>query len=402
MYKIARTLLVVSVVLLLILGLSMLYSTTYTAWQETLLKKQLMWIVAGGLIAAACDTFLDYRQLGRRAYWLLIIFAILLGYLAVANHLHRLSFIPENAAYSMPFVAGLSKGSARWLSLGPASVQPSEFAKLAIIIFLGDYFMRHARHTHEFYRGFFKPMATVGVIGILILAGGDLSTTAITGGVVLCMAFIGGIRIRYLVLILVAGLAVAGAAIKTSPERISRLTSYQAPEKYQQDSGYQLWNSILALGSGGPLGLGFTDSRMKRHYLPESHTDFIVAIIGEELGYSGVLALVVLYLAATTAAIWIAALAPDRAGTLMASGVGISLALNAFINISVVSGFFPTTGVTAPFISYGGSSMVASLTGIGLLLSVCRVAEKQALEKMEEEQHKVRAEPLYRKRIEGN
>lgn len=388
--------------LLLLLGLSMLYSTTYAAWQETLLKKQLVWIVAGGLIAVACDNFLDYRWLGRRSYWLLGGFVLLLGYLALANHLHQLPFIASDAKVSLPFVAGLSKGSARWLSFGKISVQPSEFAKLAAIIFLGDYFTRHARHTHEFYRGFLKPMGTVGVIAGLILAGGDLSTTAITGGVAFCLVFIGGIRLRYLVLVVVFGLCMAGVAIKLSPERISRLTSYRNPEEVQQDAGYQLWNSLLALGSGGAFGLGITDSRMKRHYLPEAHTDFIVAIIGEELGYAGVMALVLLYISVTTATLWIAALAADRAGMLIAAGVGISIAMHAFINISVVSGFCPTTGVTAPFISYGGSSMVASLAGIGLLLSVSRIAEKLAAEELEDEQHQIHAEPLYRRRIKNS
>ena len=399
MYRFARGILLVSIVLLLLLGLGMLYSTTYTAYHESLLKKQLIWIVGGGVIAVVCHYFLDYRWLGRRSYWWLSLFAGLLGYLALANHIHRLPFFTRDTAYALPFVAGLSKGSARWLSLGPVSVQPSEFAKLAIIIFMGDYFTRHARHTHEFYRGFFKPMATVGVLGGLILVGGDLSTTAITGGIVLCLAFVGGIRLRYLALIVLCGLCLAGAAIKLSPERISRLTSYRDPEAVQQDAGYQLWHSILALGSGGPFGLGFTESRMKRHYLPEAHTDFIVAIIGEEWGFAAVLTLIFLYLGATTAALWIAALAADRAGTMIAFGVGVSIALHAFVNISVVSGFCPTTGVTAPFISYGGSSMVASLAGVGLLLSVCRIGEEEARNEMEQAQHTTRAEPRYRRRF---
>ncbi len=377
MHKTARSILIMAVTLLLIFGISMLYSTSYTVWGESLLKRQLLWISAGGVMAALAAWLLDYRKLGHYAWWLLAGFVLVLGYLGTANLLYHANLLSRDVVAKLPLIGGLTKGSVRWLDLWKFSVQPSEFAKLAIIILLANYLPRHVRHTREFWRGFLKPMGATGIAVVLILLGGDLSSTAITGSVVFGVAFIGGTRLRYLVLVAIAGLITAGTAVMLSPERVSRITSYRDPEPIQDGDGYQLWHSQLALGSGHWTGLGFTNSRMKRYYLPESHTDFIVAIVGEELGYSGVLALIILYSAVMVSAFWIGGLASDREGTILCSGIGMLFGLQALVNISVVSGFCPTTGVAAPFISYGGSSMVASLLGIGLLLSVSRISEQE-------------------------
>ena len=156
------------------------------------------------------------------------------------------------------------------------------------------------------------------------------------------------------------------------------MTTYRNPEPIQQGEGYQLWHSQLALGSGGWAGLGITQSRMKQYYLPEAHTDFIVAIVGEELGFRGVLGLMLLYCLLGGSIFAMAALAQTKGAILMCVGIGWTLAFQAFVNIGVVSGFGPTTGVTAPFLSYGGSSMLSCMAAVGLLLSVSRVCEKEA------------------------
>ena len=399
MYRIARTLLIVSVSLLVVYGLSMLYSTTYTAWGETLLQKQVIWIALGSVLALICSELLDYHFLGRHSYLLIFMFIAMLSYLGLINVISHFSLLPEDIIELAPFVGGLSKGSARWFNFGYFSVQPSEFAKLAIVIFMANYFMRHARHTDEFIRGFLKPLSTVGVLIFLILAGGDFSTTAIIGTVVFALAFVSGIRIRYLVLVVLGGLLVATTAIVTNPERISRITAYTHPEKYQQDESYQLWYSQLALGSGGWTGMGFTESRMKHFYLPEAHTDFIVAIIGEEVGFLGILFLMLLYIILLISAFWIAFLAIDREGTILAIGLGLTLGFHAFVNLSVVSGFCPTTGVTAPFVSYGGSNMIASMVSVGLMLNICRIAEKKAKEEEMNTPQARKREPLYKQRL---
>ena len=259
-------------------------------------------------------------------------------------------------------------------------MQPSEFATLGIILFLGRYFGYHSRHFHTFYRGFGKPMLAVGGVVVLILLGGDLSTTAITGAMIFCLSFVAGVRLRFLVLAGVLGVALAVAAMHASPTRMARFLYYRYPEQYQDNETYQLWASQLAIGSGGWRGLGFTESRMKRRYLPEAHTDFIVAIAGEELGFAGIALLLLLYATMIFSILWIGAMAADREGVLICSGVALALGLRAFVNIGVVGGFLPTTGVTAPLISYGGSSAVASLLGVGLVLNVGKVAHRIAME----------------------
>jgi len=168
--------------------------------------------------------------------------------------------------------------------------------------------------------------------------------------------------------------------IGLSKERLKRLKIWQDPEYYKRDEGYQPYIAQLALGSGGMFGRGFTRSKMKEYFLPEAHTDFIVAIIGEEVGYVGVSLIIVLYMLLMLISFWISFIAVDTLGRLLASGIGFMLGLQAFTNISVVSGFFPPTGVTAPFISYGGSSMLVSLIEIGILLSIVAISDKVNLE----------------------
>ncbi|MBT3379828.1 MAG: FtsW/RodA/SpoVE family cell cycle protein [Lentisphaerae bacterium] len=375
MHVLARTSLVILIGILLLFGIVMLYSTSYAEFGEAMLSKQLTWIALGsiaGLVIWRCD----YRILGRYSWIAVVLVGLALAYLALAFVLYKASFVPRSFVAKMPFVGGPIKGAFRWLKVLPgASIQPSEFAKPIIVLFLADYFGRRARHLHEFKRGFLRPMGIAGAILALIFLGKDLSSTVIVGGLVFIMAFVAGVRLRYLVVVGIAGAILGGLALASDAERMRRLTAFRDPEQCAQAEGYQLWCSQLAMGSGGTRGLGLTNSRMKQYYLPEAHTDFIVAIVGEELGFAAVSALIVLYFLVMAAAFWLGALAHDRQGTLICVGIGLSIGIHAFVNIGVVSGFGPTTGVTAPFLSYGGSSMIKSLIGVGLLLSVSRISE---------------------------
>lgn len=401
MQRVARTMLILLVFSLVASGILMLYSTSYAAFNQEKLVRQASWILlsAGGVLILRK---VDYHILCRNSWIWILLIGMTLGYLGLAHIFHRFAF---------PFTGGV-KGAYRWLIFGPIRLQPSEFAKIAIILFLAHYYAKNARFTLEFMRGVLYPMAIVGAIMGLVLLGGSLSVTVITGSMVFFMAFIAGVRLRYLApAVVVVVIAVVGAVhiaregpILPSPERapsvahgsrtgatsetgqrLRRIRSWLYPEEYQKADGYQLWNSFLALGSGGWHGLGPTNSRMKQRYLPEAHTDFIVSVLGEELGFVAVLMLVVAYLLLTFSALWMAGLAVDREGSLICSGVGLSLGLHAFVNIGVVTGFLPTTGVTAPFVSYGGSNILASGIGVGLVLSVSRISEQVLLAKEQQQ-----------------
>ena len=378
-HRAARTFLLSLISILILFGVTMLYSTSYAAFGERILARQLTWIGLGSILATLVWR-LDYRKLGRMSKVLLILVCLALAYLAFAFLLYKLPFVPKELVAKLPFISGPTKGSFRWLRVSSISLQPSEFAKPFLILYLANYFARRARHVHEFQRGFLRPMGVAAIVLALIFLGKDLSTTLVTAAVAGTIAFIAGVRLRYLLLAAFVGVIFFFAVLKSSPERMRRLTVFRTSEKYQHDEGYQLWFSQLALGSGGSRGLGFTNSRMKQFYLPEAHTDFIVAIIGEELGYLAIAMLLLTYSLIMVAAFWLAALAQDREGALICFGIGLSIGIHAFVNISVVSGFGPTTGVTAPFLSYGGSSMISSLLGIGLLLSISRVSEAQAMD----------------------
>ena len=214
------------------------------------------------------------------------------------------------------------------------------------------------------------------LIAGLIFAGKSMSVTVITSAVAMAIFFVAGVRLRYLAAIGFLGLAGIGFIAINSPERVERFTTFRNPEVYKQTGGYQLWNGQLALGSGGMKGLGFTNSRMKNAYLPEAHTDFILAVVGEELGYLSLLFVALGYMLFLGLALYIAHHAKDTAGMIIASGVGFAITGHAFVNMGVISGFGPTTGVTAPFLSYGGSSMISALIAIGLLWSISRSSEK--------------------------
>ncbi len=369
-----KAVLLLLVSFLVVFGLAILYSTTYAQFGEEKLVKQAVWIVVGALGACLIYRW-DYHVFTRHSGPLLIAIGLPLAYLAAAAVLYGPPFRLHGVVKHFPFVRGAVNGAFRWLRFGGHSIQPSEFAKVALILYLADYYHRHARHVELFMPGFLAPMFRAGLIIGLILLGRNLSVTVITGAVAMTLAFVAGVRVRFLTVGVLAGAALVCTTLWLSPNRSGRLDTFRNPEKYARDKGYQLWHSQLALGSGGFAGRGFTSSRMKQYFLPEAHTDFIMAIVGEELGFLMVAIILTAYLALAGTGFWLAAHAPDRAGMLVCTGVSTSLAVHAFVNLSVVSGFCPTTGVTAPFISYGGSSILASFLGVGLLFSVSRQLE---------------------------
>lgn len=376
-----KVFLIIVVCALISFGVCMLFSTSGLVWKaegpvldNSSLKKQLTFIFLGTVVAVFLHYF-DYRTLCRLSRIFMVCIGLLLLYLAIANILKA----------NLPLVRSI-KGAYRWIKFGPFSIQPSEFAKIAIILYMADYYHKNNRHSGLFWKGFLKPCLVIGAIGALIIAGGSLSVTMITGTMVLGLLFVCGVRIRYLGSIVIFGAGLFWMMISIYPERMRRVTSFMNPEAVAQGDGYQLWNSLLALGSGGPFGRGFTESRMKLEYLPEAHNDFIVSIIGEELGFIGVCVVIILYLLFLCATLKIAANAVDYRGMIVASGLGLAVCLHGMVNVAVISGALPTTGVTAPFLSYGGSSMLAALISVGIIMSVARESEMVEVDELSEEE----------------
>lgn len=258
----------------------------------------------------------------------------------------------------------------RWLSLGPVNFQPSELAKLSAMLWLASWLSVYRRRCREFLRGFILPAAGLGILCVLVLIGPDFGTTMLIGGAGILVMFIGGTRIVYLVTSSVVALAGIGALILRDRERLSRITSFMHPEKYASDDSYQLMASLHSFIEGGLKGKGIGASLQKFDYLPEAHTDFILAILAEELGLPGVCAVLLLFVAICISGIIISLRCKDSFARLLGLGITIMITLQAIINIGVVTGSMPTKGLPLPFVSYGGSSLVFMAAMVGILIQI--------------------------------
>lgn len=262
----------------------------------------------------------------------------------------------------------------RWLSLGPVNFQPSELAKLSAILWVAYWLSVYRRRASEFVRGFILPAAGLGVLCFMVLIGPDFGTTLLVGGTGMLIMFIGGTRIIYLILSAVGAIGGLGGIILLSKdeERISRITSFLHPEKYANDDSYQLMASLLAFIKGGLTGNGIGQSLQKNAYLPEAHTDFILAILAEELGLIGTCMVLFLYVTIFICGMIISIRCKDSFARLLGFGITILISLQAAINVGVVTGSMPTKGLPLPFISYGGSSLVFMTAMVGILLRISR------------------------------
>lgn len=264
------------------------------------------------------------------------------------------------------------KGSSRWLGVGPFVLSPSELTKIALVMFMAKSMEANIDKIKLFKQGVLPYLVVLAVVGALIMKQPDLGTSIAIAGTVFFMLMVAGAKISHLGLLSLAGIGVVGAAIAVAPYRMERVIAFLNPWKYAGDEGFQIIQSLYALGSGGLFGMGLGRSRQKFFYLPEQHTDFIFAILGEELGFIGAFVVLTLFLLFAWRGYKIAINAPDNFGSLLAAGVTTMIVFQAALNIGVVSGALPVTGITLPFISYGGSSLLFSMIGVGLLLNVSR------------------------------
>ncbi len=365
------SILVCIVLVLITLGIVMLASTSGVQGQTQFddpnyfLKRQVAWLVIA-CIAGIVTSSVDYHVWRPLAVPLLVVSAILL-ILAIVPHI------------------GLTiKGSSRWIRLGPMNFQPSELAKFSVIIFLAWWMARIQRHAVEFKLGLFIPLASLGVILGLIFIEPDFGTTLLIATVGMTMMFMGGTRMGYLLVAAVTGLCGFALAVMHNEVRMRRITAFLYPEKYEKTYAYQLWNAIYAFVVGGGYGVGLGQSLQKHFYLPEAHTDFIFAILGEELGLAASILVIVLFLGLFICGIRISSRSTDQFGRLVGFGITLMITLQAAINIGVVTGCLPTKGLPLPFISFGGSSLVTSFAMIGVLVNI---AGKAAANPREAESH---------------
>jgi len=355
---------------LLVLGLVMLYSSTMNNEIRRTgqyigakyLISQLVWC-GMGIVACVVMTCLDYRLLKKFA-WPLFGIALLL--------LVAVLVLPE------PLVKA-TNGARRWINLPFGNIQPSEFAKLTLIIVLAWYCERYQRQMHTFKRGVMIPGGIIAVMLGLIFRGPDYGTTALLATVSAAMLLLAGVKWRHLIPPMLAGLAGFVAMIVMNPLRWRRVCSWLDLEQSRNDIGYQADQAMIALGSGGWSGLGLGNGRQKLGFVPEHHTDFIFSIIGEELGLIATVGVLLAFVLIVICGIYIATHARDTFGTLLASGITFLIGLQVFINVGVVTGILPNKGLALPFISYGGSSLLAMLTCVGVLLSVARQARAAEL-----------------------
>jgi cell division protein FtsW len=273
----------------------------------------------------------------------------------------------------VPGVGVIVGGSSRWLALGPFSIQPSEMAKLALILFAADVYSRKRETSFESFSHTLLPFAPVmAILAGLIMLQPDLGTTLLLSAIGLGMLFVAGAPMRYLTPIAACGVAGAALLAYLEPYRRARLLAFMHPWHDRLGAGYQTIQSLIAMGSGHWVGVGLGASRQKWSYVPNAHTDFIFAILGEEMGLLGTIAVLGLFAFIAYLGIKTARRAPDRFGMLVAAGITIWMATQALVNMGAVTGMLPITGVPLPLVSFGGTSLVISLMGMGILTSIAR------------------------------
>jgi cell division protein FtsW len=341
---------------LLVLGVVMVYSAS-TIWAEHNLGKplyfferQLVWALIS-TAAMAWVSRLDYNDLRR---WIAPVYGATVVLLIAALFFHPIA------------------GVRRWIHLGPVGLQPAEFAKLASVLFLASYLDRHHSKLGSPVHGLLIPLGIVGVLLALIGKEPDLGTPLLMFGVAVLVLFVAGARVRWIFASIAASVPLVIYELWKYPYRRARMMTFLSPFKNIKGAGYQLAQAILAVGSGGWFGKGFGASQLKLMYLPTPHTDFIFPVVCEELGLIGALIILGLFTTLLVRGIRIARRAPNLFGALLAAGIVFTIVLQTFFNIAMAIGLLPTKGIPLPFFSFGGSSLLSTMLGVGILLSVSR------------------------------
>ena len=357
--RVAVTILAFCVTSLLALGLVMLYSSSMTQVGAQYLQLQLVWCSLGFILCVAATAF-DYQQI-KKIVWPFFLLALVLLVLVL-----------------LPLPHGLTKkinGAHRWFILPGMRLQPSELGKLALIIALAWYGDRYQRKMQTFRWGICLPVVIIAAILGLVFVEPDRGTTILLAAVSGSILLLAGVQWKFIippVILAAVGLVIS---ILHDPMRLKRIFSWLDVEQNKEGVGYQAYQAMIALGSGGWTGLGLGNGRQKLGWVPEHHTDFIFSIIGEELGLLATLLVILAFVVIALCGIYIALHARDTFGTLLAIGITLLISLQAAINIGVVTSALPNKGLPLPFISYGGSNLLAMFTCVGILFSVARQAK---------------------------
>jgi cell division protein FtsW len=352
-----------TVLALLAFGVVMVYSASAVYAQQKFgsptyfLRRDLLWAALGlaAMIAAARTDFGVWRK------WSYPLLVVSIGMLV-----------------SVLLVGARINGARRWFHFAGVSFQPAELAKLALMIYLASSLAKKAEKVKSFTVGFVPHMIVCGVMMALLLKQPDLGTAVILGLCTLLLLFVAGAKISYIFIAVLAAAPVVYQAIVGTPWRMRRMLAYLDPWQYRYDVGYQITESLISIGSGGATGLGLGDGKQKLFFLPEAHTDYILAIVGEELGLLGLTAVAVLFALLLWRGVRAALRARDAFGCYLGFGITAMFGLQAVVNMGVVLDALPTKGLPLPFVSFGGSTLVVDLFAMGILLNISRAAPEPA------------------------
>ncbi|GGK27593.1 stage V sporulation protein E [Caldalkalibacillus thermarum] len=367
--------------ILLGFGLVMIYSSSHhiAYWEHQdsayFLKRQLVWAFLG-LLMLYITMNIPYRLYRKLVPVILLVLLVMMVLVLV------------------PGFGLKEKGAQRWLNLGVVTLQPSEFVKLGLIMYLASIYSKKQGYISQFKRGVLPPLVIVGLFFGLTLLQRDLGTASMLMLFTFVILFCAGARMRHMLALGLMGFLMVGIFAVTQPYRLERLTAFLDPWADPLDTGYHTIQSLYAIGNGGLWGMGFNNSIQKQFYLPEPHTDFIFAVVAEEWGLVGVIGVLLAYLVLILRGIQLSLHAPDAFGMLLGIGISGMIGIQALINIGVVSGLLPVTGLTLPFLSYGGSSLLLNLVSTGILLNISRYAVQNRRKESHHEQNPSQTETL--------
>jgi cell division protein FtsW len=319
----------------------------------------------------------DYFFLKRQAAFSLVGIIVLVTFSYIPFRLYRVLTYPVLAAAFLMLLAvaftgwGVSAGgSVRWLQIGAFRFQPSELARLALVIYMAYSMSKKGELLRDFYVGFMPHVMVLGLFSALLLIQPDFGSVVIFAALTWIMLFVGGCRISHLMSVIVVLAPLAWLVMTQAEYRVKRLMSFLDPWQYPADEGYQIVHSLMAFGTGGITGAGLGKGYQKLFYLPEPHTDFIFSVVGEELGLIGVMVVILLYGIMLMRGVRIARHARDPFGALLAMGITVTLGLQVCINMGVALGLLPTKGLTLPFLSYGGTSLLINMAAVGIMMNI--------------------------------